>query len=149
MPLLPASTNSEYQGPRWAAWFLMLLGVFEFIPGLIHFFLPDGGAGVIGGVDLSTRRQTIITVFAWFGSIQIPYGLILFVIGLRYRTLVPLGLMAVILSRGLMSYDGWFGKGALGGHHPPEHYGSPVAVVLAVIVLIAVVRAQSRAHAKT
>jgi hypothetical protein len=30
------------------------------VPGLIHVFLPDGGAGVIAGLDLSKNRATII-----------------------------------------------------------------------------------------
>jgi hypothetical protein len=113
----------------------MLSGVLTIVPGCIHYFLPDGGAGVIGGLDLSSRRETIISVFAWFGALQIPFALMLFVIGLRYRTLVPLGLLAVIIARSLMSYDGWFGKASHSGHHPPEHYGSPVAVVLALLFL--------------
>jgi hypothetical protein len=118
----------------------MLAGVMELIPGCIHYFLPDGGAGVIGGLDLSTRRETIIALFAWFGALQIPFALMLFIIGLRYRTLVPLGLMAVIIARALMAYDGWFGKASQSGHHPPEHYGSPVAVALGLVFLLLALR---------
>lgn len=136
MALFPPSTNADYRGAKMSAWFLMLVGVAEFVPGCIHYFLPDGGAGVIGGVDLSTRRDTIITIFAWFGALQIPFAMLLFIIGLRYRTLVPLGLAAVIIARTLMAYDGWFGKGAQTAHHPPEHYGSPIAAVLALVFLL-------------
>ena len=85
MALFPPSTNDDYRGAKISAWFLMLVAVTEFIPGLIHYFLPDGGAGVIGGVDLSVRGETIIAVFAWFGAIQIPFALLLFVIGRRRR----------------------------------------------------------------
>ncbi|MFZ4071313.1 MAG: hypothetical protein ACOYJ6_14545 [Caulobacterales bacterium] len=140
MSLFPPSTNSAYRGATISAWFLMLAGVMELIPGCIHYFLPDGGAGVIGGLDLSTRRETIIAIFAWFGALQIPFALMLFIIGLRYRTLVPLGLMAVIIARALMAYDGWFGKASQSGHHPPEHYGSPVAVVLGLVFLLLALR---------
>lgn len=135
MALFPPSTNADYRGAQVSAWFLMLAGVLEFVPGCIHFFLPDGGAGIIAGIDLSTRGDAIIAVFAWFGALQIPYALMLFVIGLRYRTLVPLGLLALLLARGLMTLDAWVLKGAATGHHPPEHYASPVTVVLALIFL--------------
>jgi hypothetical protein len=135
MALFPPSTNADYRGAQVSAWFLMLVGVMEFIPGCIHYFLPDGGAGVIAGLDLSVRGDTIISVFAWFGALQIPFALMLFIIGLRYRTLVPLGLLTVIIARSLMAYDGWFGKASHSGHHPPEHYGSPVAVVLCLVFL--------------
>lgn len=144
MALFPPSTNAEYHGAKASAWFLMLVGVLEFIPGCIHYFLPDGGAGVIAGLDLSTRGDTIIAVFAWFGALQIPVAMLLFVIGLRYRTLVPLGLMVMIIARSLMAYDGWFGKSAHSGHHPPEHYGSPIAVALGLVFLIFALQKRER-----
>ncbi len=140
MSLFPPSTNNEYRGATVSAWFLMLVGLLEFVPGCIHFFLPDGGAGVIAGIDLTTSGSTIVAVFAWFGAVQIPFALLLFVIGLRYRTLVPLGLLAVIVARGLMAIDGWFLKGATNGHHPPEHYASPVTLTLALVFLVLALR---------
>lgn len=133
--LLPPSTNADYHGHPASAWLLMLTGVLSIIPGCIHFFLPDGGAGVIGGVDLSTRAATIIAIFAWLGAMQIPHGIAQFVIGWRYRPLVPLFLALVIVERGLMAIDGWFLKGAATGHHPPENYASVLAVALAAIAL--------------
>ena len=145
MAFLPPSTNADYRGSTLAAWFLMLAAVLEFVPGCIHYFLPDGGAGAIAGLDLTHNGQTIIAVFAWFGAVQIPMAILLFVIGLRYGTLVPLGLLILILSRSLMAIDGWFFKGAAGGHHPPEHYASPVAVALALVfLLLAAARAARR-----
>lgn len=142
MALFPPSTNDAYRGSPLAAWFLMLAALLEFVPGCIHFFLPDGGAGVIAGLDLAQGGQTIIAVFAWFGAVQIPMAILLFVIGLRYRTLVPLGLLFLVLSRGLMSIDGWFFKGAATGHHPPEHYASPIAVAVALVFLLLALREQ-------
>ena len=142
MAVFPPSTNAAYRGATVSAWFLMLAAALEFVPGCIHYFLPDGGAGVIAGLDLTHNRQTIVSVFAWVGAIQIPFAMLLFVIGLRYRTFVPLGLLVLILSRSLMAIDGWFFKGAAGGHHPPEHYASPIAVVLALAFLLLALREQ-------
>lgn len=140
MALLPPSTNAAYRGSPLAAWFLMLAAVLEFIPGCIHYFLPDGGAGVIAGLDLTQGGQTIVAIFAWFGAMQIPVAILLFVIALRYRPLVPLGLLVIIVSRSLMAIDGWFFKGAAGGHHPPEHYASPIAAALALVFLLLALR---------
>jgi hypothetical protein len=39
-----------------------------------------------------------------------------------------------------MAIDGWFLKGAVSGHHPPEHYASPVAVALALVFLFLALR---------
>jgi len=135
MGLLPASTNTQYEGARAAAWFLMLAGVFNILPGCIHYFLPDGGAGVIAGIDLSVRGNTIIAVFAWMGAMQIAHGVAQFIVGWRYRPLVPLFLVLLILERGLMAFDGWFLKGAVSPHHPPEHYASAAVIPIAAVFL--------------
>lgn len=147
MALFPPSTNGAYRGAPAAAWFLMGAAVLELIPGFIHYFLPDGGAGTIAGIDLSTRRDLIVAIFAWFGAIQIPFALLLLIIALRYRTLVPLGLLALMAARGLMTYDAWFGKGAHSGHHPPEHWASPVAVLLCLVFLALALRNRGAAEA--
>jgi hypothetical protein len=143
MALFPPSTNHQFQGPAIAAWFVVLAGIVTIVPGCIHYFLPDGGAGIIAGMDLSQRGETIIAVFAWMGAQQIAQGIGYVVIGLRYRSLVPLVLLLILIERGLSAYDGWFGKGAVSGHHPPEHYGSVVGVALA-IGLLALVLTQTR-----
>lgn len=133
--LLPPSTNAAYRGAGVSAAFLGLCAAGSLVPGLIHYGLPDGGAGVIAGIDLTTRRETIVALFAWFGALQIPHGLAQLAVALRYRTLVPLFLALVVLERGLVGLDGWFGRGA-GGHHPPEHYTTVAQAALAVVFLI-------------
>jgi len=134
--ILPASTNHAYQGSALAAWYLTLAGVTTVIPGAIHYFLPDGGAGVIAGMDLSTRADVILAMFAWIGSVQIPQGLAEILVSVRYRPLVPVFILLKIVERGLMAIDGWLGKGAVTGHHPPEHYASVISVILSVIFLV-------------
>ena len=133
--LLPPSTNQAYRGAGVSAAFLGLCAAGSLVPGLIHYGLPDGGAGVIAGIDLTTRRDTIVALFAWYGALQIPHGLAQLAVALRYRTLVPLFLALVVLERGLVGLDGWFGRGA-GGHHPPEHYTTVAQAALAVVFLI-------------
>ena len=133
MALLPPSTNADYRGSNLSAVFLALSAVLTILPGMIHYFLPDGGAGVIAHIDLTTRADTIIAIFAWYGAMQIPFGLLVLVIALRYRALTPLVLLLVVLMQGLSAFAAWFWKGAHGDHHPPEHYGSAVFVVLGVL----------------
>ena len=136
MALLPPSTNAHYRGSTLAAWFLVFSAVMTIVPGVIHYFLPDGGAGVIAHIDLTTRAATIIAIFAWYGAMQIPYGILMLIIALRYRTLVPLALALAILMQSLSAYSAWFWKGSHGDHHPPEHYGSAAFVVLGLIFFV-------------
>lgn len=72
MSLLPPSTNSSYAGSRLAAYGLMFLGAMTIVVGLIHFALPDGGIGIIAGVDLSVGRETIVSMAAWLGLCRSP-----------------------------------------------------------------------------
>ena len=135
MSLLPKSTNSDYRGSILAVWFLVLSAVLTILPGMIHYFLPDGGAGVIAHIDLTSRADTIIAIFAWYGAMQIPFGLLILIIALRYRTLVPLVLLLLLMMQSLSAFAAWFWKGSHGDHHPPEHYGSAVFVELGILFL--------------
>jgi hypothetical protein len=133
MPLLPPSSNARYTGSPIAAWILTLFGVLTVVPGCIHTFLPDGGAGSIAGLDLSANGRVIVAVFAWAGATQIAFGLTAMIVSLRYRELVPLLLGLAILERTLHALNGWIFTGGTVVHHPPEHY----AVLVALPVLIA------------
>ena len=135
MSLLPQSTNAQYRGHPLAPWFLALVAVLTLIPGAIHSFLPDGGMRTIAGLDLGDRADLVRNVFAWEGATQLALGLGILAVALRYRPLTPLFLSLVILERGLMSAQGWILRPPVSGHHPPEHYASPVIVVLALVAL--------------
>ena len=136
MSLLPPSTNGDYSGAVASAWFLTLAALLTLIPGLIHSFLPDGGTEVIAGLDMGNRRDLVISVFRWMGATQIAMGLAILVVSLRYRTLTPLFLMLLIVERTLISIHGWVLSPPAGGHHPPEHYASPLSVALGLIFLV-------------
>ncbi len=133
--LLPPSTNADYRGARVSAWFLALAALFTIGPGLIHSFLPDGGAGVIAGLDLGNKRDLAIGVFRWEGATQLAFGLAMLAVALRYRPLTPLFLALALLQAALVALQGWVLTAPANGHHPPAHYGSVAAVVLSAIFL--------------
>ncbi|HMO42861.1 MAG TPA: hypothetical protein PKB04_05975 [Phenylobacterium sp.] len=141
--LLPASTNADYGGSGLSVVFRGSGAVGAPYRGLLHCGLPEGAAGVSAGIDLPTRRETIVGVFAWYGALQIPHGLAQLAVAVRYRNLVPLFLALVVLERGLVGLDAWFGRGA-GGHHPPEHYTTVAHTALAVVFLILSLRPRRR-----
>jgi|JI10StandDraft_1071094.scaffolds.fasta_scaffold109384_3 hypothetical protein len=130
--MFPESTNDQYRGAVASAWFLGLLAIGSIIPGCIHYFLPDGGAEVIAGLDLGAERSLVIGVFAWMGATQIPYGLAQLAVATRYRSLVPLFLALALIERALAAIAGWITKGTDAPHHPPEHY---VVVALVPVIL--------------
>ena len=138
--LLPPSTNHQYHGSRYAAWFLTLYGAGWIVPGMIHSFLPDGGAGTIAGLDLSHNRQLILGLFAWAGATQIAHGIVTLIVALFYHSLVPLFLAVSLLERSLLSWSAWVGRTQADVHHPPEHYASLMLVPVILFFLLLALR---------
>ncbi|PXW75852.1 hypothetical protein C7451_10613 [Blastomonas natatoria] len=124
--------------PSASSRFLALCGVLAVIPGVIHVFLPDGGAGVIAGIDLSGDGSRIVSIFAWAGATQIAWGLMMLAIGLFHRALVPLALALLLLERVLHVLSFWVLKPS--DHHPPESYAVLVAVPLIAWFLVLALR---------
>jgi hypothetical protein len=143
MSLLPPSTNHLYRGSLASVWFLGLYGLLELGTGCVHYLLPDGGAGVIAGLDLTANKHTIVGVFAWMGALQIAYGLGILAVAFWYRPLVPLFLGLGLLERILMSVAAWVTKPSPTGHHPPEHYASLLLVPVLAVFLAMAMRSRS------
>jgi hypothetical protein len=133
--LFPRSTNADYEGRPVAAWFLTLAAVGTIVPGSIHVFLPDGGAGVIAGIDLGPSAKTIIALFAWAGATQLVWGLLMLAVSLAYRSLVPLFLALVLIERVLIAANQWVLKATGTGHQPPEAYVTLVAIPVILLML--------------
>ena len=134
--LLPPSTNASYAGAPWAAHLLAVLGVLTIVPGLIHEFLPDGGAGTIAGIDLGACGGTVAALFAWAGATQIVFGVVMLAVALRFRTFVPAVFVLVLVERTLHALNAWVLKPG-SGHHPPEHYAVLVVLPLLLVGLVA------------
>jgi hypothetical protein len=132
LSFLPPSTNTSYEGSPLAAYLLTFLGLATLGPGLIHTFLPDGGAGVIAGIDLSRDAAAVIGVFAWAGATQIVWGITLLVASLRYRPLVPPLLALLLLERSLIALNLWLLKAPAGDHRPPAAYATLAVLPLLV-----------------
>jgi hypothetical protein len=134
VPFLPPSTNEEYHGALGAARFLTLLALLTIVPGCIHTFLPDGGAGVIAGIDLTQCGTVIVALFAWAGATQIVFGIVMLLASVRYRSFVPLTFGLLLVERTLHALNAWVLKAGT-GHHPPEHYAVVVALPFVVLAL--------------
>ena len=143
MRLLPPSTNDAYCGSMLSAYFLTLFSVLTIVPGCIHVFTSDGGAGTIAGLDLSHNGRVIVALFAWAGATQIAFGLATLIVSLRYRSLVPLMLGLAIVERTLHALDAWVLKAGAAGHHPPEHYGVLIGLPLLAGALVLSLRTRA------
>lgn len=138
--LLPDSTNHAYDGSLVSARGLTLLGLLTVVPGTIHAFLPDGGAGVIAGLDLTHNATTIIGVFAWVGATQIVWGLTMLAVSWRWRSLVPLLLALILIERLIIALNQWLLKPGAGPDRPPEAYATLVVIPAVAVLLMLALR---------
>ncbi len=133
--LLPRLEPVPPSGP---SRFLAVCGLLTLIPGTIHVFLPDGGAGVIAGIDLARGGERTVAMFAWAGATQMVWGLMMLAVALRYRALVPLALALMLAERTLHALNFWVLKAL--PHHPPENYAVLVAIPLIALFLVLALR---------
>ena len=110
-----------------------LIGVLNLFRGSIHTFLPDGGAGVIAGFDLSHSRQTIMFLFAVMGIEQLSLGVVDLIVAFRARWLALPMLWFHTLEQTAAGIVFAFYKPAPG--RPPGIIGLPLMVVLLWLAL--------------
>ena len=91
------------------------------------------------GIDLESEHgRRVVSLFAWAGTTQLVWGLILLAILLKYRTLVPLALGLLTFERILHCWHLWGPKS--GDHHPPEAYATLILIPLFALGLILALR---------
>lgn len=110
-----------------------LFGILNLFRGSIHTFLPDGGAGVIAGFDLSHSRQTIVFLFAVMGIEQLSLGVVDLIVAFRARQLALALLWFHTLELTAAEIVFVLYKPAPG--RPPGVIGAPVVLALLWIAL--------------
>ncbi len=89
--LLPAKADNTIRGSKLPFYVFILITMISSVRSFIHLLAPDGGAGSIAGMDLAvTGANEVIFAFALWGSAQLVYALIQWLVLLHYRSLVPL-----------------------------------------------------------
>jgi len=133
--LLPETVDNSFPGKP-IAWIVFFgLAIISTVRSLIHIFSPDGGAGSIAGINLAVDgAQGIIFAFALWGSAQLVYALIQLLISIRYRSLIPLMYLLLIIEVLLRMLIGAIKPVEL-LHTPPGAYGNYLVLPLAFMML--------------
>jgi hypothetical protein len=147
--LLPREVDNRYEGNKLALLaFIPLVGV-TIARSLIHIFRADGGAQSIATIPLDSyapaAASAVITVFGLWGLSQLLLGLLYLVVLLRYRALVPLMYLTM-----LIEYLGRIGIGLLKPletlQRPPGARLNLAMVALATLMLTLSLRQSSPTH---
>lgn len=132
--LLPSPAGNTIRGSKLPFYVFACIAIVSTARSLIHLLAPDGGAGSIAGMDLSAGRQGIVFAFALWGSAQLVYALIQLVVAFRYRSLVPLMYLMLILETLLRILVGHMRRAPF-THTPPGAIGNYIVLPLAILML--------------
>jgi hypothetical protein len=133
--LLPVKIDHTIRGTKIPFYIFALYTLISTVRSCIHLLSPDGGAGSIAGMDLSVAgADGIIFAFALWGSSQLLFALIQLLVVFRYRSLVPLMYLMLILEVLLRELVGHM-KPVTFAHTPPGAIGNQLILPLAVLML--------------
>jgi hypothetical protein len=133
--LLPTHADNTIRGSRLPFYVFIVVVAVGTVRSFIHLLAPDGGAGSIAGMDLAVAAASgIVFAFALWGSAQLIYALLQWLVILRYRSLIPLMWAVQILETLLRELVGHT-KPVVFAHTPPGAIGNSIYLPLSVVML--------------
>jgi hypothetical protein len=132
---LPPKVDNTIRGTKIPFYIFAFYALLSAARSCIHLLSPDGGAGSIAGMDLSVAgADGIIFAFALWGSSQLLFAIIQLLVVFRYRSLVPLMWLMLILEVLLRQLVGTM-KPVTFAHTPPGAIGNQLVLPLAALML--------------
>ena len=102
--ILPPTIDNNYKGNKIALWFFYFITAATVVRSLIHMFKHDGGAQSIATIPLDTFTEpgaaVVILIFAYWGLSQLMFGIIQVIVAIRYKSLIPLMYLMLVLEWG-------------------------------------------------
>jgi hypothetical protein len=136
LTLLPPRVDNTVRGSKLPVYVFMLTAILSTVRSCIHLFAPDGGAGSIAGMNLAVAGAGgIVFAFALWGSSQLLFAIVQLLVAFRYRALVPLFWLLMIVEV-LLRQLVWRMKPVAFAHTPPGAYANRIYLPLAVLMLI-------------
>jgi len=99
--LLPSPADNRVRGHPLALWLFAAITAVSLVRSCIHIFRSDGGAQAIATVPLDRftpdGAASVIAIFAQLGLLQLVAALLFVVVLFRYRSLLSLMFLAVLV----------------------------------------------------
>ncbi len=138
--IFPAPANNKYQGSSISLYVFCLLTIITLVRSWIHFGFADGGAQSIASIPLdhfsSQASATIISIFSTMGLSQLLFGLLYVVVIFRYRSLIPLMWLFILLEYAVGMSVVFFWKPLTTITTPPGEIGGPIVILIALVMFI-------------
>ena len=120
--LFPNSIDNDYKGNKAPMYLFYLVTAFTVVRSIIHLVSPDGGAQSIATIPLhlysKDASDTIIHMFAEWGLSQLLLGLFYIVVLIKYKSLIPLMYLFLVLEYSTRSLLSFYKPFALEGQAP-------------------------------
>lgn len=92
--ILPKTIDNTYSGNVIPKVLFYLIILFTIVRSLVHILSPDGGSMSIATIPLNTyssaAANSIIYLFGVWGLSQLMMGAVYLIVGLKYKSLIPL-----------------------------------------------------------
>jgi hypothetical protein len=135
--VLPKTIYNTYSGNIIPMAFFCFVIVFTIVRSLIHVLSPDGGSMSIATIPLNTyssaAANTVIYLFGVWGLSQLIMGVFYLIVGLKYRSLIPLMYVFITVEYGMRIVIGHM-KPIITGGIAPGAVGNYILVPLAIIM---------------
>ena len=136
--LFPKRIDNDFRGHPVALWVFFPITIVTIGRSLVHMFFADGGAQSIATIPLDAMTPNgaavVVLIFALWGLSQLLLGLFYVAVLWRYRALLPLMYLLLILEyAGRMGLGMWKPMQTL--ETPPGGPGSYLFLVLGVAML--------------
>lgn len=96
--LFPKRVDNTHNCGKLPVITFILLTLLSLSRSLIHIFSADGGAASIAGMDLNVSgAESIIFAFGLWGSSQLLLAMIQLIVVFRYRSLIPLMYLLIMI----------------------------------------------------
>lgn len=133
--LFPQKADNSISGLKITVYIYAGIVILSTIRSLIHILAPDGGAGSIAGMDLTgIGADGIIFAFGLWGSSQLIFAGLQWLVLVRYRSLIPLMYVFIIIEVLLRMIVGRLKPVSFVGT-PPGALGNIILLPLALFML--------------
>ena len=141
--LFPRRAANEFHGAPLAGWALAAMTLLTLGRSAAHVALPDGGAQSIATIPVddftANGAAALIHVFSEWGLSQLLFGLVYVIVLLRYRCLIPLMWLFILVEYAGRLLLGFAKPVELSGTAPGA-VGNYLFIPLALIMLVLALR---------
>jgi hypothetical protein len=131
-PIFPERIDNHYHGHKFAFWLLVPIIFLKVVISLVAIFAPDGGAQSADGLPLDSYgaggAEAVISLFAVWGLSQLLLGLLFVVALVRYRAMIPLIYVLILVEL--------LGKKVIFWVKPIVTTGTTSAISLSLVLIV-------------